>query len=93
MGSHGFLLSLRWVSDLREGKDYKKGSLCGQLWFSIVTEMGCLVREWKQSVNMGSLCGQPWFSIVTEIGCLVRERKHILITILLTMFTLCFHTC
>ena len=38
--------------------------------------MGCLVREWKQNVNMVSLCGQPWFSIVTEMGCLVREWKE-----------------
>ena len=40
VGSYGFLLSLRWVSDSREGKDDGKGSLCGQLWFSIVTEIG-----------------------------------------------------
>ena len=49
------------------------GSLCGQPWFSIVTDMGCLVSEWAQMVNMGSLCGQPWFSIVTEMGCLVSD--------------------
>ena len=40
VGSCGFLLSLRWVSYLGEGKDCNKGSLCGQLLFSIVSLMG-----------------------------------------------------
>ena len=39
VGSYGFLLLLRWVSDLSEGKDGEKGSLFGQLLFFIVTEI------------------------------------------------------
>ena len=58
------------------GTEGKHGSLCGQPWFSIVTEMGCLVREGAQRVNMRSLCGQALFSIVTERGCLVSKWAH-----------------
>ena len=40
VGSQGFLLSLRGVSDQKSIAKVNMGSLCGQPWFSIVNEGG-----------------------------------------------------